>query len=990
MLKPGRIRWLIAFLVSYASTTAEASHLRAGNITLTRASCSDYGYWIKLHVYTRTNVVTKFGTGAGAELNFGDGSAPYHPRPVSFPPIIGQSDNGPIGEVIDSVYHRFSGQGLYTITYFEEYRNEGVLNIASSDRTPFFIQTQLLIDDGVGGCNNTPQLLVPPIDQGCTGVKWTHNPGAWDPDGDSLSYSLYVPKQGAVYNSDGMFASSVDVGGYVNPNAQQFYGSNGIPYNGASEDGKSPPSFKINPVSGTITWDAPGTAGEYNIAFIIREWRKVPGTSTWVSLGYVERDMQIVIQDCKNNRPKLNVPSDVCVVAGTKVTSDVFAVDPAVLAGKRTKQDGDSTKIEAFSNVFNEIAPLASIIPGPSVWQVTMSDTQQAHVQFNWQTSCSHVKEQPYEVVFKATDNGAPPLASFETWKIRVVAPAPTWNSAMVNPNQRAALLSWKPYTCNNAVVMQVWRRTDSAPFTPPPCVTGMPDYLGYNLIKSVPINQSTYLDQSLSVGAKYCYRLVAVFPDAGGESYVSDEICLSPILADAPVITNVTIDITDTQAGQVTVKWTPPFDIDQTQFPPPYTYVVKRADGKNGSTNLTAAHPGQLTETSFVDTGLNTANNVYNYRILCYDKKGGFVDTSSVASTVRLELRPLSTSIQLSWNAIVPWSNTDVNFPMHWIYRSTNTGSKLISDLTVIDSVNVSSHVFTYLDSGQYNKTPLIKTQDYCYAVMTKGSYGNPKINAPLKNFSEITCINLTSNGPPCKPIFSPTLTGIDCSNFDACPTFRSTYSNTIRWLKPSDRSCQQDIKGYNVYAAIAMGEAFTLIAQLVTDTFYVHNNLPSFAQCYKISAVNRAGVESDLSDQFCFDNCPYYELPNVFTPNGDGCNDKFSAYSIRYYGDDSWPCGSNPEIPKDAIHFANIKSRCARFVKGVTLTVYNRWGREVYKYQSGFGENSIYIDWNGKDNQGHELDAGVYYYSANVVFDVVDPKRRSGIIKGWVQLIR
>ena len=75
---------------------------------------------------------------------------------------------------------------------------------------------------------------------------------------------------------------------------------------------------------------------------------------------------------------------------------------------------------------------------------------------------------------------------------------------------------------------------------------------------------------------------------------------------------------------------------------------------------------------------------------------------------------------------------------------------------------------------------------------------------------------------------------------------------------------------------------------------------------------------------------------------------------------------------------------------MKGVTLTVYNRWGREVYKYQSGFGENSIYIDWNGKDNQGRELDAGVYYYSANVVFDVVDPKRRNGIIKGWVQLIR
>ncbi|HTH56164.1 MAG TPA: gliding motility-associated C-terminal domain-containing protein [Cyclobacteriaceae bacterium] len=975
---PQRIYWLVLSLFCITLTNAGATHLRAGNITVVRKSCSDYTYIITLHVYTRTNVYTKFGTGGDAKIGFGDNTF-LVPRPVPNPPIVGQSNNGPIGEVVYSVEHKYSGAGSYTITYFEHNRNADILNIGISDQTPFFIQTQLLIDDFVGGCNNSPQLLVPPIDQGCTGVKWTHNPGAWDPDGDSLSYSLYIPKQGGVYNSEGLFVSGIDVGGYSDPNSSKF----NTPKNASN-------LFKIDPISGTITWDSPGMAGEYNIAFIIKEWRKIPGTSKWISLGYVERDMQVVIDDCKNNPPKLSVPPDVCVVAGTKVTADIFALDPSVIAGQRTKQDGDSTKIEGFSNVFKAIAPLATIVPGPAVWQLTISDTQQAHVQFNWQTACSHVKEQPYEVVFKATDNGVPPLASFETWKIRVVAPAPVWNSATLNANQRSATLAWKAYTCSNAVIMQVWRKVESAPFTPPPCVTGMPDYLGYDLINAVPINNTSYVDQSLAVGAQYCYRLVAVFPDAGGESYVSEEICLPPILADAPVITNVTVDVTDTQAGQITVKWTPPFEIDQTQFPAPYSYVVKRADGRNGNSNLKAAHPGQLTDVSFVDTGLNTSNNIYNYRVFCYDKNGGFVDTSAVASTVRLELKPLSNKIQLSWYADVPWSNTDVNYPKHWIYRSSNTGSKLISDLAVIDSVDVSQQVFSYLDSGQFNQTPLVKTQDYCYAVMTKGTYGNPKIKAPLKNFSEINCINLTANEPPCKPTIS--VTGIDCNNFNSCPVFSSTrnYSNTIRWLRSADDNCQKNIRGYNVYAANAMGEAFTLIAGMVTDTFYVHSGLASFAQCYKVSAVNRAGTEGEPSDQFCFDNCPYYELPNVFTPNGDGCNDKFSAFSIRFYGDDGWPCGSSPEVPKDSLHYASIKSRCARFVSGVTLTVYNRWGREVYKYKSGEGENTIYIDWNGKDNQGHDLDAGVYYYSAAVVFDVVDPKRRDRLIKGWVQLIR
>ena len=437
-------------------------------------------------------------------------------------------------------------------------------------------------------------------------------------------------------------------------------------------------------------------------------------------------------------------------------------------------------------------------------------------------------------------------------------------------------------------------------------------------------------------------------------------------------------------------MRWTPPYDADKTQFPPPYSYVVKRADGVSGNLNIVSANTGKLTDTTFVDTGLNTANNMYNYRILCYDANNGFVDTSAVASTVRLELKPLSTEIGLTWNAVVPWSNTlgtDVKYPMHLIYRSTNTSSKLISDLTLYDSVDVRQHVFAYLDSGKQSR--LEKTQDYCYAVMTKGSYGNPAIKAPLKNFSEITCINLAASEPPCKPAFPVTLTGIDCNNFNTCPVLNATYSNTLRWMKPSDPNCQRDIKGYNIYSANAVGETFNLIAQVVTDTFYVDGGLTSFAKCYKVSAVNRAGIESELSDQFCFDNCPYYELPNVFTPNNDGCNDKFSAYSIRYFGDDGWPCGSNIKVPEDSSHYADVKAKCARFVSGVVFTVYNRWGREVYKYQSG-GENTIYIDWNGKDNQGRDLDAAVYYYSAAIVYDVVDPKKKNRTIKGWVQLIR
>jgi len=975
----GFISLLLVLVLS--SFKANATHLRAGDITLVRLSCSSYQYTIILHVYTKWSTPVKFG---GGTLNFGDGSKPTITDARPNPPEIAQTDDGGVGEVIYPVNHTFPGPGVYTITYYEQNRNSGILNMDNSVETPFFLQTQIVIDPLLG-CDNTPELLVPPIDQGCTGVAWFHNPGAYDPDGDSLSYELFVPKQ----------AAGIDVSGYVDPNSKKFYDAAGIPYSAGSQGGTGPPIFSINPVTGTITWDAPGLQGEYNIAFIIREWRKVAGT--WVSLGYVERDMQVIIKSCKNERPQLQTPPDLCVLAGTKITQLISATDPDGSATGGGLGKGDSVKIQAYSQIFTINPSPATISPGSAnpdspVWQPTFSPTQQAQIVFDWQTLCNHVKEQPYQVVFKATDNGAPPLAAFSTWNIRVVAPAPQWNSITLNPGQRSALLNWKPYSasCAGATSMQIWRRVDSYPFTPSNCVTGMPSYLGYNLIAVVPIANSSYTDTGLAAGAEYCYRLVAQFPKPdGGESYVSQEYCIPPIIADAPVITNVTVDVTDPQGGQITVKWRSPFQALQSQFPRPYTFEVMRADKATGNLNLKKVNTGQLSDSTFVDDGLNTTLNTYNYRILAYASNGNFVDTSAVASSVRLDLKPLFKEMQLNWAAVVPWSNNTLEYPMHLIYRGTTAATK-ISDLTLIDSVNVNNQQFSYLDSGQYNNKPLDQTQNYCYAVMTRGSYGNPKIHAPLINFSEITCSQPDDKVPPCKPVLA--VQGIDCSTYSICPVIGNSgtgnFSNTIKWRRPTGLNCKKDIKGYYVYYSPSVGQPFTkLTDNIVTDTFYVDNKLSSYARCYQVSAVDRAGNESAPSDQFCFDNCPNYELPNVFTPNGDGCNDLFSAYSLRNYGEGN-PC-SYGNSKQDSTHLANLQMSCARFVLGVTFTVYNRWGKEVYSYQSG-GENTIYIDWNGKDNTGRDLDGGTYYFVANVVFDVVDPKKRNKTIKSWVQLIR
>jgi hypothetical protein len=176
-----------------------------------------------------------------------------------------------------------------------------------------------------------------------------------------------------------------------------------------------------------------------------------------------------------------------------------------------------------------------------------------------------------------------------------------------------------------------------------------------------------------------------------------------------------------------------------------------------------------------------------------------------------------------------------------------------------------------------------------------------------------------------------------------------------------------------------------------IVLDTFFVDNGLGgqglnSLAFCYKIAAVDRSNNESELSDPVCNDNCPYYELPNVFSPNADDCNRLFSAYrNAEYY--------THIENEKVVPNCGEVNGRkCARFVEAVDFRVYNRWGKQVYEYEGSSNDdrNTIYIDWDGRAEDGTDLASGVYYYVADVTFISIDPDKRNQIIKGWVHLIR
>jgi len=451
-----------------------------------------------------------------------------------------------------------------------------------------------------------------------------------------------------------------------------------------------------------------------------------------------------------------------------------------------------------------------------------------------------------------------------------------------------------------------------------------------------------------------------------GGGSFASNEIC-NIIEAKAPVITNVTVpdppSDTDENNGRLEVRWTKPFNLDQLLFPPPYEYDVLIADGLTGDFNLRSALPSgvTITDTSLLIENLNTLNVDYNLRICSFDANGSPLDTSSIASMVRLNPVAITGAVELLWNAEVPWSNRSQRFPEHFIYRD-NVDPADSKKIQLIATVNPNLDGFKYADMGLSDQVL------YCYYVVTSGTYGNPEIREPLLNNSQLVCIQPNDTVAPCPPLAVVVANQLDCRQFlvEASCDFNDFF-NEIQWDLDDGEECQSDIRSYNVYSSDTGEEnSYGLLASGITATRYVDEGLTSFARCYRISSVDRSGNESELSEAVCNDNCPFYELPNVFTPNNDGTNDTFRAF--------------------------DNEEKCSRFVESVIFRVVNRYGKLVFSFnsQEAETETSFLIDWDGKSDTGTPLSSGVYYYEAEVKFDVLDPNDNVTKMNGWIHLRR
>jgi gliding motility-associated-like protein len=118
--------------------------------------------------------------------------------------------------------------------------------------------------------------------------------------------------------------------------------------------------------------------------------------------------------------------------------------------------------------------------------------------------------------------------------------------------------------------------------------------------------------------------------------------------------------------------------------------------------------------------------------------------------------------------------------------------------------------------------------------------------------------------------------------------------------------------------------GSSFTSTTNIPGTTTY------TAAGTYTVMLLAQKGSCMDTAYQMVKVDLPSkLEIPNVFTPNGDGSNDIFFLKA------------------------ANLTE--------ITALIFDRWGNKVYEVTSTTGN----IAWDGKNLQSKECPAGVYFYT-------------------------
>lgn len=256
----------------------------------------------------------------------------------------------------------FPSAGTWNISWINCCRNAAIQNLSNPLSESMLLQTELVVD--TASVNSTPFFLVPAAIFLPLNTPWQYNPLPFDPNGDSLHWSLDVPLDDI----------NKYCAGYSNPSSDP----NDV--------------FRIDPVTGTISWTA-NTLGNFVASILVDQYRN----GVWV--GEIRRDMQFIVVN-----PSLGFPLWNNLSTLPKDTNNNYSFDLMEGQGFKLEMIASHTfssqpvYMDAYSEVFKKPQSNASFTTS------NVPHTNKLKGTFTWQPTAADVRKNPYLVVFRASD----------------------------------------------------------------------------------------------------------------------------------------------------------------------------------------------------------------------------------------------------------------------------------------------------------------------------------------------------------------------------------------------------------------------------------------------------------------------------------------------------------------------------------------------------------------------------------------------------------
>jgi gliding motility-associated-like protein len=248
---------------------------------------------------------------------------------------------------------------------------------------------------------------------------------------------------------------------------------------------------------------------------------------------------------------------------------------------------------------------------------------------------------------------------------------------------------------------------------------------------------------------------------------------------------------------------------------------------------------------------------------------------------------------------------------------------------------------------------TPLVVFTQSAPICANDGSFpldGRDESNSGIAGSGEYTGTGVTQAG-----LFDPSVSGPGTFLIRYTYTFSTGASNTVSREITVNPVPTVDVPasvtvlegGSRVITAKATGNGLTYAwfpATGLNDATIANPTVTGTGDLtYRVTVTNDKGCQQFADVTVTVLKTP--GVPNAFTPNGDGINDK---WEVRHL--DSYP--------------------------GCTVNIFNRNGQKV------FSSIGYPVPWDGRTNNGN-LSTGVYYY-------IIDPKNGRKTMSGYITIIK